>query len=272
MATRKQSLWLRHILDESGIHDGAQVCIIAGYFGRRNAWERLEADWRSILSAHHVPLGEFHAKDLVKTHRYKDLLKELADCIARRDLFPISSGVAVPDFEELGKAERRWFTGGGGKQRKSGAPSKPYFLPFQMCVTRITHYTRPGARANFFLGCDRPFAEYALSLFKQMKESSHSPHWEEKKRLGKPSFPQAKETPQLQAADLFAHLSYLHWIKRNKENDWNVPPTGLLATCLARTKSKYDHVYINKKCFDMTLEEALGHNQTHYELKVTATS
>lgn len=137
------------------------------------------------------------------------------------------------------------------------APSKPYFLPFQLCVTQVTRYTPTGQKAHFFLGVDRPFAEYAVSLFAQMKASPYSANWKEKRRLGDLAFPQAKETPQLQAADLFAHLSYLHWIGRNKESNWQVPPTGLLATCLKRTKSKYDHTFSNKRCFELTFDKAL---------------
>ena len=243
--------------DESGIHQGARVCIIAGYFGRHNAWARLENEWRNVLSDHSLPLEKFHAKDIVKAHRHQEMLKQLVACIAKRDLFPISAGVVIDDFKQLAESERKWFTGGSGKSKKSGAASKPYFLPFQMCVRQVTHYTPAGSKAHFFFGVDRPFAEYATALFAQIKASAYSPEWEEKRRLGDVAFPQAKETPELQAADLFAHLSYLHWIGRGSDTNWNAKPNGLLATCLKRTKSKYDHVYLNKRAFEQTFEKAL---------------
>lgn len=53
-------------LDESGIHDGATVCVISGYFGGRGQWKRFEEAWRNALKQSQVPLGEFHAKEVIK--------------------------------------------------------------------------------------------------------------------------------------------------------------------------------------------------------------
>ena len=30
-------------LDESGIHDGAEGCVVAGYFSKKGPWRRLES-------------------------------------------------------------------------------------------------------------------------------------------------------------------------------------------------------------------------------------
>src|SRR5271165_431549 len=51
-------------LDESGIHDGAAICAIAGYFGGRGQWRKFESDWKCLLHNFGVPMGKFHAKDL----------------------------------------------------------------------------------------------------------------------------------------------------------------------------------------------------------------
>lgn len=36
-------------MDESGIHEGAHVCVIAGYWGSQKKWKRFETRWREIL-------------------------------------------------------------------------------------------------------------------------------------------------------------------------------------------------------------------------------
>jgi hypothetical protein len=41
-------------LDESGIHDGAAVCVIAGFYGGRGHWRRFESLWRYTLSQFEV--------------------------------------------------------------------------------------------------------------------------------------------------------------------------------------------------------------------------
>src|SRR5713226_7946562 len=125
----KVIVMLEAYLDESGIHDGATVCIIAGYFGRRNAWRKLEASWRETLNEFGVPLEDFHAKDMVKAVRQGPLIEKLANCIAKQALFPVSAGIVVGDFKSRSEAERRWFTGASARTNPTGAPNKPYFTP-----------------------------------------------------------------------------------------------------------------------------------------------
>ena len=48
-------------LDESGIHDNADVCLIAGYFGGPGQFKKLGSEWIDILRYHNVI--EFHAKE-----------------------------------------------------------------------------------------------------------------------------------------------------------------------------------------------------------------
>lgn len=245
--------------DESGIHDGAQVCVIAGYYGRQNAWRKIENGWRSVLSKYKFDLEDFHAKDLIKIQAHQPMLRELAGCIAKCDVFPISAGVIVSDFKELDEPHRKWFTGGSGRSGGTGAPSKPYFVPFQLCLQKVTDYTPAGAKAHFFFGLDRTFSGYATELFRQIKESGYSSNWQTKKRLGNVAFPSAKETPQLQVADLFVHLTYLHFLERNKEQNRQVgvTPGSLLHLCLTKTRNKNDHVFQNNECFSLTIDKAV---------------
>src|SRR5271163_3151782 len=50
---------LHAYLDDSGTHNGARVCTVAGYFGSEKQWIKFDRDWRSALNEEH--LDEFHA-------------------------------------------------------------------------------------------------------------------------------------------------------------------------------------------------------------------
>jgi hypothetical protein len=77
-----------------------------------------------------------------------------------------------------------------------------------------------------------------------------------KSRLGNLAFPMASETPELQAADLLAHLTYLHMVERNKIKSWTAKPAGLLALCLQNTRSRNDHGVQDRTCLIKTFEKA----------------
>ena len=40
---------LQAYLDESGIHEGAHVCIVGGYFGGPGQWSKFGAEWKRVL-------------------------------------------------------------------------------------------------------------------------------------------------------------------------------------------------------------------------------
>jgi hypothetical protein len=61
--------------------------------------------------------------------------------------------------------------------------------------------------------------------------------------MGSISFPLAAKTAQLQAADLLAHLTYLHLLKTLFSQDVPQDYMQVLAPCLANTKKELHHVY-----------------------------
>jgi len=246
-------------LDESGVHDGAAMCVIAGYFGGKGQFRKFERDWNKVLSKFRFKIEDFHATELLKTHDYEQMLKALAGTIALHGkIHPVSFGIVVADFNSFSLAQRRFFTGATlskGKLVTTGCPNKPYFVPFQLCMKSVTDYAPVGGRADFFFGLDRPFAGYAKELFKQMKSRSREDSdWKTKDRLGEPSFPLASQTPQLQAADLLVHLTYHHMLERHEAQDWKVQPSGLLRHCLRNLRSRDDHAFQSKECLAQTLE------------------
>ena len=234
-------------LDESGIHDGAELCVIAGYFGGTGQWKRFDADWRNLLRNAAVPLKEFHAKDLLNRggffcrsqwndKQHSRFLDDIADVICRYKIYPISHGVVVEDFNQFNHAQRRLFTGAvlnNGKLITSGSPNKPYFMPFQHCVKRIASYAPVGGRVDFYFGLNKPFAEFTTALWETLKSDWLLPPYRD--QLGNVSFPLASETPQLQAADFLVHSVYkdMLYLKHNRSFGKESPPP-LLAKCLRR--------------------------------------
>jgi uncharacterized protein DUF3800 len=131
----KISFVIQSYLDESGVHDNAPVCVIAGYFGEKCDWKHFKRQWLSVFAGAGIPLGEFHAKEWIKNRKYRTLLDNLARTISsNHKIYPVSIGVVVKDFNAYSLEDRKFLTGArvtDGKLVTSGAPSKPYFMPFQ---------------------------------------------------------------------------------------------------------------------------------------------
>ena len=95
---------LEAYLDESGIHDGAHACVIAGYWGGEKQWRNFERAWKRIIEDADTPgLIEFHAsKFWASTHDGKRkgvythwsnskadiFLGNLLDCIGSHKVYP----------------------------------------------------------------------------------------------------------------------------------------------------------------------------------------
>lgn len=256
-------------LDESGIHDGAKVCVIAGYFGCPSKMRKLESDWKRVLDAHKLPMKDFHAKDLVKTNDSYPLLKELARVIGeQKGVFPVTRAILVDDFNSLSLEQREYITGAmlnpvSGKLVTSGCPSKPYFAPFLDIVKLITDATPVSGKAHFTFGTDKQFHGYAREMFRRITEDAavDKPYstWQSKERLGDARFPLADETPQLQAADLLVHLTYRvmeDWVACGKGGTRDPRLPELLKLCCTNSRSDKDHVYQNKLLLQQAITQA----------------
>jgi len=252
-------------LDESGIHDQARVCVIAGYFGTQIQLRKLEMAWKRTLRDFDFPMEKFHAKELIKTRDHRKMLEKLAKTIGKqRKVHPVSYGIVVEDFNSFTLEQRRFLTGAtlqpNGELDPTGCPSKPYFVPFQNVVKLLTYYAPEGGKVHFSFGIDRPFYGYATELFKQMTDLTNAAEkpwstWQSRERLGIPQAPLAKETAQLQAADLLAHLTYLH-MKEWLENGKVVRPSEMLTDCITNTRNKTDHQFQDGSCLELVLNEA----------------
>lgn len=255
---------LEAYLDESGIQQDAAVCVIAGFYGGRGQWKKFESDWKAALSRYDVPLEEFHAKDILKkkcfkgwtSEKYERFFGEISEAIvSNHKIRPINYSLQISDFYARSLNERRFLTGAkvgrNGKFISSGSPHKPYFMPFHNCVKQIANYAPKGGKAHFFLGLGRPFAEYAAQMFRQIKADPTSPFVE---RIGALSFPLAKETPELQAADWLAHLTYVELDCRPAYN-WDYPLSPRIQYLCQNARSFQEDLYCIEKEY---IERALG--------------
>ena len=163
-------------------------------------------------------------------------------------IYPATHAIVIPDFNSFSEVQRRFFTGAeirNGRLVSSGSPNRPYFAPFQKCIKRIASYAPVGGRAHFFFGLDRPFAKYAGAYYKNL-QTSETLVVDFRERLGQISFPLAKETPELQAADLLTYLTAVDIKRRVASGDFTAEPGGYLREFWMRTRMKDDHSIINK--------------------------
>jgi hypothetical protein len=251
-------------LDEVGIHEGAAMCFIAGFFGGRGQWRKLEAGWMRTLDRFNVPLDEFHGLEAVKRRKFfahwdedkhERFLDELSTVVTQFKVYPISFGIVVQDFLSFSENQRRFLTGmevtPDLRLTGTGNPNKPYFTPFMHTIKRVASYAPVGGRAHFFFGLDRPFYGYAQEMFRILENSTHAGGYRE--RLGDTSAPMAKETPQLQAADYFAYLTYDHARECMNTGNWFRVAIKPLDMIVRHARSLDDHVFYNKQTLTFML-------------------
>lgn len=173
-------------------------------------------------------------------------LSFLTAAVVSYKIHPVAFGIIVKDFFSFSERERRFMTGAAlrrdGKLMSTGCPKRPYFVPFTSCMQRVASHAAVGGKAHFYFGLDRHFAAAALLLFRHIKGRT-TIKWRE--RIGEISFPLAKETPQLQAADLLSYLTYIYMTEWTQ----NEVPTStqlLLSPLVERRLEKDDMAYLNR--------------------------
>jgi hypothetical protein len=257
-------------LDESGIHDTAKMCVIAGYFGGPGQMRKLEKAWKKTLVKYKFPMRNFHAKSLLKTRDHRPMLRDLAQVVGeQKKLYPVTYAIVIDDFYCFSLAQRRFLTGAilgatSGKLLTSGCPDKPYFAPFQNILKIVTDAAPVGGKAHFSFGLNTQFSKYALALFKQIVDNpppkdSAIATWKSRDRLGMPLFPLAADTAQLQAADLLVHLEYRmldDWRTTGKTGESPDHIYELLGLAWANRRSDSDHVYQNKENIQKAIDQA----------------
>jgi hypothetical protein len=257
---------IQAFLDESGIHDGSEVCVIAGYYGYPGAWRKLDERWRRILRDAKVTLDKFHALDLIEHRKFffqmprdeHDKLKaDLARAVASFRVYPVTLALIVPDFLTLTDPQKRFFTGATiddrakpGRLSTNGCPTTPYFMPFLHCVRKVFDNV-PNREVDFHFGFARPFHGYATEMFQMIRSRNPAAR--------APVQSEAKDTPQMQVADLLCYTTYKHMLERHAAHDWNVPPSEPLRTLLANLQHPDDCQFFNKNVIADSLRMTYEH-------------
>ncbi|MGA2389584.1 MAG: DUF3800 domain-containing protein [Candidatus Sulfotelmatobacter sp.] len=211
-------------MDESGIHDGAHVCVIAGYWGSEKKWNRFEKRWPAILKGANEPtLREFHSVNFWNSKgerhgvfaRWSDtkadkFIANLIACIVETKIFPTSAMLVMEEWGKLNKDERKFLTGGYynpvlKKWATPGAPNKPYFWPFKFAIANPAIHCKPGLHVHYTFDLNKQFKNHAVNLYALLK---NDPKLTVRHRLGALDLECSEKAVGLQAADLLAWQTY----------------------------------------------------------------
>jgi hypothetical protein len=215
---------IQAFLDETGIHEQARICAIAGFIASVKQWQRFERLWDTLGPDAKDP--GFHAKRFFardpagnRVRPYQDwtneradkLLEGLVECVNRTDMHPIGAVVDVHAFRQYTLNQRRRLTGASwtlsGKLQTSGAPTKPYYLAFQSAIVQgLRRLKRLDWQVHFIFDQQNVLAPFALKLYNRFKTDPENKDWH--RRMGDIAFRSREEAPALQLADLPAYSWY----------------------------------------------------------------
>jgi hypothetical protein len=202
---------LKAYLDESGIHDGSNVCAVAGFVGRAEEWETLSRNWRRVCAREGVPTHEgFHMshfenhlgayKDWSQQHR-ENLLASLLEILDSRDIRGFGSAVVLADFKRLNPADQSILT--------HGHPDAPHLLCLQHCLVEAAHFTENLSETEKVAFVFDRQDEHHGELLRIYDGFRMTEDWYLHNRLADPvATANRRETPPLQAADLAAYETY----------------------------------------------------------------
>lgn len=207
-------------VDDSGTHGDSPFCVVAGYRGSQNQWKDFCSRWTTDDCHTELHATEFFRRnergqrislyagwDKVKAREYLDCR---LDAINRTNIFPVGAMIDVGAFRALNEDERRYLTGGKWRSEKwriSGAPTKPYFLPFQdVIIQGVEAVKRPRDRAHFYFDTNKQLSSFGRELYAQVRNGCEDAGFVS--RMGDLTFASPSENPGLQAADLFAYCWY----------------------------------------------------------------
>lgn len=211
-------------MDESGIHGGSRICVVAGFVAHEKYCIDLEYAWKEPLKRHRITV--FHSKEFAPMkgefdgwirRQKEDFVIDALATIARvmSGSTPgkmIGAAIKTATFSSFSIEQRRWLTGGrikpNGKWLESGAPSKPYFLPFQQCVVDATLSSDERGLTHFIFDQQKDFEPNAKKIFALMNQQ----HPAVSSRLGDIVYTSKRRAVLLQLADFVAYESYQYLV------------------------------------------------------------
>jgi len=263
---KKSFVMLQAYFDESGIHDDAHTCVVAGYTGSVAAWKKFERPWRRLLKKYSIT--EFHAqkfwsfqgrgKRASPFHTWADheattFLAEAFAILEKSRVAPIAAAVPNKDWRELPREYRHFLTGGDydvvtQAAATPGAPTKSYYLALAACISNAARHALAGTTVHFVLDLNQQLAPYAIALFQKFKERGTA---RVRSRLGSINFDSSEAALPLQAADMLAFLIYQHVGSRQTSSAG--VRNELLEKALCNLKSPHDIPLYNSVGLDLVL-------------------
>ena len=213
-------------LDESGIHEGAKICVVAGFYGKYSEFRKLENGWCKVVAG--LPDGDFHAHQFFARDKYSErvgpykgwsdkaadaFMDGLVKSIRKSYVRPVRAYIDVEEFNQRSLDERVWLTFGvrsDAKWKTTGSPIRPhsvYYSPFESCVTEyFQRRAKRGSVLNAFYDQNTDIKAHLQEMWELFQKKN--PHWADK--CG-PLFPVSRKKVKIvQAADLLAYLSHDH--------------------------------------------------------------
>src|SRR5579863_6807321 len=214
----------RSFIDEAGIQSSDAYLCLAGYIAKADEWERFEKEWNFVLEQYmsDLPQNEryFHALEFYHNHRKYRAWKRGKRESFENALFGVlrhskanlySCALQRKIFASMSEDERRLLTGGihnGMKWIDFGAPTKPYFLPFQFCIIQAAQFLRETDKLFPVMSRQEQYKIHALELYEQML--NYHPALQCRSKLADDMiFSDPKKVAALQASDLA-----VYWMAR----------------------------------------------------------
>lgn len=243
---------LRAYMDDSGTHDGSDYCLIAGYWGSINEWQRFEKAWNAVLTEFGV--AEFHAKTFWprlngqrvgefrgwSDKRHATFIDRLLTVIQEHKVYPFAFGVLASDWQQAPIHLRRVYAGFKHTTTEKDKHLRAIYLAVQCAFVRIARYCRRDKVMHFFIDQDRKISGHVLECFTKLQSESKAEHDELWTHLGSLTFAQSNDSAPLQAADLLAyeiHRYYKKW--RGGIGDVHMRKEGLRAMTRVKTRDDF---------------------------------
>jgi hypothetical protein len=174
--------------DESGTHNqyGHQVTLVSGFIGSAAEWNLMANAWHQVMGG-----KTFHYKD----YRLEtDLLAQLADIIAARNLIPISAGFC-------GDWEKAISHGDGWSVRFPSC----YHMVFEQCLEHVNRLSDEHWNSKPVVLMFSRQNEYAARAHEVWRTTTGNGLWPNLTHFG---FQDPSQFPHLQAADMIAHETF----------------------------------------------------------------
>lgn len=209
---------LEAFADESGIVRDEPYCVVAGYLGAPEEWQRFTSAWQAVLAAYHVEQIGFHSIEFFGNRspyqgwsdgERDQFIIDLATVIDWLDLWPIGSAIERSAFNGFTYGERLFLTGGtwkDGRYLRGGKSDEPWFLAMQRFVVEAALVATTDAKVNYTFDLQDQMSGLAADTFRDLRTIYPGAAWSPS--IGEMTFASRLDHPALQAADLLAYGFY----------------------------------------------------------------